>query len=84
MAEPSGDLEPCKRCEEFIDPSVSICPECGNNPQKKAKWSAGVLIAIGVVIVLLNPLIGAPIFLIGIFGYIAVRSAHYSPTDHDF
>lgn len=82
--ETTEGLDPCARCEEPIDPEVAVCPECGNNPGRKAKIAAVVLTLIGVVLVLLNPLIGAPLLLLGVFGFFAVHQAHYSPTEHDF
>ncbi|MFP4589860.1 MAG: hypothetical protein ACLFMX_06840 [Halobacteriales archaeon] len=79
-----GTLEPCKRCGEPIDPSVDECPECGNRPKRKAQIAAVILTGIGVVLVLINPLIGLPLLAVGVFGFFAVHRAHYSPTDHDF
>lgn len=77
-------LEPCAHCDEPIDPEAAVCPECGNNPGRKAKIAAVVLTIIGVVLVVLNPLFGAPLLILGVFGFIAVHGAHYSATDHDF
>lgn len=84
MAEHPEGYGPCKRCGEAIDPAMSVCPECGNNPQRKAKISAGILLLVGLVVLVFNPLIGGPIAAVGVVGYLLVRSAHYSPTDHDF
>lgn len=83
-SEDDAGLEPCARCGELIDPEVSVCPECENNPGRKAKMAAGLLILIALVLILINPLVGAPLLVVGILGFIMVQGAHYSPTDHDF
>lgn len=82
------DEAPCARCGEVIDYDVTECPECGNRPISKAKWSCIGLMVGGFLISLtgIGAVIGIPMFLLGLVGRVGMGldRVDYSPTEHDF
>lgn len=80
--------EPCDECGEMIDPGMSACPACGNEPVKAAKRSAYILIAGGILcsLTVVGAIIGIPLMLVGIWTLTSILTgiADYSPTEHSF
>ena len=74
----------CENCGEVIDVDIYECPECGNNPRKKAKWAAIGLTFVGVITAPF--MIGIPLILLGIVALISLylELADYSPTEYAF
>ena len=73
---------PCENCGEEIKVDINECPECGNNPRKKAKWAGIGITLVGVVTAPF--MIGIPIILVGIAALIGLRFADYPPADYAF
>lgn len=82
--EQNPDPAPCAQCEEVIDPTVTACPHCDNNPFKSAKWSGVGLMVGGLIlsITMVGAIIGVPMFLVGLL--VRLGAGTLSPTDHNF
>jgi len=80
--------EPCDECGTSINPSVSACPECGNEPAATARKSALILTGAGIILSFtgVGAIVGIPMILIGIVVLVALwlELADYSPTSHSF
>lgn len=78
----TAEHEPCAKCGEPIDPEASVCPECGNNPAKKAKWSTVGLMGVGLLFTVLIPPLGILVFLVGLVARIGMRWTDYPATEY--
>lgn len=84
----SERTKPCDECGEEIDPELSACPACGNEPATAAKRSAYILIVGGIAasLTVIGAIIGLPMILIGILVLVSIHGglADYSPTEYSF
>jgi len=78
-----NETAPCAKCDEEISVEASKCPHCENYPAKTAKWSSVALMLVGVLLMWI-PIVGVPVFLIGLVARVGIRFADYSPTEHAF